>query len=65
MRKQQSEQKITSDMLKREKANGKCKYLDKKLTPSSSSCTLSTLSVAGLETVRKYARGPNEFGSDQ
>lgn len=33
-------------------------------TPSSSKCTLSTLSPAGLDTVRKYARDPKEFESD-
>lgn len=36
-----------------------------KLTPPSSNCILSTLNAAGFDTVTKYARGPNEFMSDQ
>lgn len=35
------------------------------LTPPSSSWMLSTVSAAGRDTVTKYARGPNEFESDQ
>lgn len=36
----------------------------KSLTPSSSKWTLSTLSPAGLDTVKKYALDPKEFESD-
>lgn len=39
-------------------------WLTLKLTPSSSKCTLSTLRPAGRDTVKKYARDPNEFESD-
>ena len=35
------------------------------ITPPSSNCILSTLNAAGLDTVTKYALGPNEFVSDQ